>query len=63
MTEEQPEPFEAPANIVIDNLRQEVARINDDRISLLSQLDYARQVIKALSTKVDAAATPDDDAE
>lgn len=53
---EQPEveTFEVPTNIVIDNLRQEVARLNDERVALVTKLQFANQVIEALKQQLES---------
>jgi hypothetical protein len=44
---EQPT-YEMPPSVLIDTLRTEVARLNDERLSLLSQLTFANTVIGSL---------------
>lgn len=46
--EETVESFEVPAQVIIDGLRNEVARLNDERISMTLKLQFANQVIEAL---------------
>ena len=40
--------FEVPPQVIIDGLRNEVARLNDERISMTLKLQFANQVIEAL---------------
>lgn len=65
MTEQitQPDTFEVPAQIIVDNLRQEVARLNDERISLLTKLQFSNEVIEVMKAQLQAAAgdAPADD--
>lgn len=58
---EQPqvETLEVPPNVIIDGLRNEVARLNDERLSLVMKLDFANQVIEALKHQLAHAAGED----
>ncbi len=40
--------FEVPPQVIIDGLRNEVARLNDERISMTIKLQFANQVVEAL---------------
>lgn len=39
--------FDMPAEYLIDQLRGEVARLNDERQTLTAQLRYAEQIIQS----------------
>lgn len=55
MTEPSVESFEVPPNVIIDGLRNEVARLNDERISMVLKLQFANEVIEALKHQLDHA--------
>lgn len=55
MTESSVESFEVPQNVIIDGLRNEVARLNDERISMVLKLQFANEVIEALKHQLDHA--------
>lgn len=44
---------EVPSNVMIDSLRNEVARLNDQRIQLVTTIDWQNQVIEALKHQLD----------
>lgn len=57
MTEmNNPPSFEVPLNIVVDNLRNEVARLNDERLAVISKLQFQAQIIEALQHQLQHAA-------
>jgi hypothetical protein len=39
--------YDLPAEYLIDQLRQEVARLNDERLTLTAQLRYSEQIIQS----------------
>lgn len=45
---EEVQSFQVPDQVIIDGLRNEVARLNDERISMALKLQFANQVIEAL---------------
>ena len=45
---EEVQSFQVPDQVIIDGLRNEVARLNDERISMVLKLQFANQVIEAL---------------
>lgn len=47
--------FEVPLNIVVDNLRNEVARLNDERLAVISKLQFQAQIIEALQHQLQHA--------
>lgn len=51
--------MEIPAQAVVDSLRNEIARLNDERITLLIKLDHANQVIAQLTAEDDDS-SPDE---
>lgn len=59
--EENVDTFEVPQNVIIDGLRNEVARLNDERISMVLKLQFANQVIEALKHQLDHAHGHDHD--
>ena len=59
--EEQLQTFEVPPQVVIDGLRNEVARLNDERISMTLKLQFANQVIEALKHQLAHAEGHDHD--
>ena len=52
---DQVETLEVPQNVIIDGLRNEVARLNDERISMVLKLQFANEVIEALKHQLDHA--------
>lgn len=38
--------FEVPQQVIIDGLRNEVARLNDERLSMMLKLDFANQSMR-----------------
>lgn len=51
--------FEVPPVVIINELRDEVARLNDERLSLKSQLTFAENVIAALQHQLEHEAGTD----
>lgn len=45
-----------PADIAVNTLRNEVARLNDERLTLMMQLHYAQQTIAAMQAVIDGEA-------
>ena len=45
--------LQVPPEIVINELRDEIARLNDDRLSLKSQVAFAENVIAALQHQLE----------
>lgn len=56
-----PPTFDVPPNIVIDGLRNEVARLNDERLSMLMKLEFQAQIIEALKHQLQHASDHDHD--
>ena len=52
---EEPQSFEVPQQVIIDGLRNEVAHLNDERISMTIKLQFANQVIEALKHQLEHA--------
>lgn len=48
--------LEIPAQTIVDNLRNEIARLNDERLTLTIKLDHAYQVIAAYEAQTEQAA-------
>jgi len=51
--------FEVPQQVIIDGLRNEVARLNDERLSMSLKLQFANQVIDALKHQLAHAESHD----
>jgi hypothetical protein len=47
--------IEVPPNIMIDSLRNEVARLNDQRIQFVTTIEWQNQVIEALKHQLEHA--------
>ena len=45
---------ELPAQFIVDNLRNEIARLNDERITLSLRLNYAETTIATLNGRIEA---------
>lgn len=45
--------IEVPSNVMIDSLRNEIARLNDQRIQLVTTIEWQNQVIDALKHQID----------
>jgi hypothetical protein len=52
----QPTDVSLPADIAVDTLRNEVARLNDERLTLMMQLHYAQRTINAMQAVIDGEA-------
>jgi len=50
---DQPTNYEVPPTIIIDTLRNEIARLNDERLSLVSQLSFANTIVAALQYQLE----------
>lgn len=48
--------LEIPAQTIVDNLRNEIARLNDERLTLSIKLDYANKVIAAYEAQAEQMA-------
>jgi hypothetical protein len=44
--------MQVPADIAVAAMRNEISRLNDDRMSLTIQNDYLRQVVAALQAQI-----------
>lgn len=58
---EEVQSFQVPDQIIIDGLRNEVARLNDERLSMTIKLQFANQVIEALKHQLAHAEGHDHD--
>lgn len=58
---EEVQTFQVPDQIIIDGLRNEVARLNDERLSMTIKLQFANQVIEALKHQLAHAEGHDHD--
>ncbi len=47
--------LEIPAQTIVDNLRNEIARLNDERLTLTIKLDHAYSVIASYEAMVEQA--------
>jgi hypothetical protein len=45
--------LEVPSNVIIDNLRNEVANLNDQRIQMAATIEWQTQVIEALKHQIE----------
>lgn len=45
---EEVQSFQVPDQVIIDGLRNEVARLNDERVSMMLKLQFANQIVEAL---------------
>lgn len=52
---EETQSFEVPQQVIIDGLRNEVANLNDERISMVLKLQFANQIIDALKHQLEHA--------
>lgn len=52
-----------PAQLVVDSLRDEIARLNDERISLTIRLQYALALVETLQLATASTAETDGVAE
>jgi hypothetical protein len=45
--------FDVPPNLIIDNLRNEIARLNDERITLAIKLQFQNDIIVSLQQQLE----------
>lgn len=55
--------IEVPSNVMIDSLRNEIAKLNDQRIQLVTTIDWQNQVIEALKHQIEHLSGHDHDHE